>query len=41
MMLPDQLRARCTKKLLTEDGEPLAIAQIDGPAAKPMRVFNL
>jgi tRNA U55 pseudouridine synthase TruB len=41
MLLARQLPPPAEEILLTADGQPLAIAQIDGPAAKPLRVFNL
>jgi tRNA pseudouridine55 synthase len=41
MLLPDQLVPSAEEALLTEAGKPLAIALLDGPAARPARVFNL
>ena len=41
MLLPDQLLPSAEEALLTQLGKPLAIAMLDGPAAKPARVFNL
>jgi tRNA pseudouridine55 synthase len=41
MLLPGQLPPSAEEILLTADGQPLAIAMLDGTAAKPARVFNL